>query len=149
MVILKEIRMRELVCVIRLSVALAVLQGFGGCAMPGPSEQPPWAPVPIQEFKSVAGKWEGLMTRAPRAQNDDWVKVAIHEDGQYEFASYRTIGVLNGKGLLALSDGVVTATSERGSATLTLYLADARRLLRVAGVTHDGIKFEAELAPAK
>jgi hypothetical protein len=149
MVILKEIRMRELVCVIRLSVALAALQGFGGCAMPGPSEQPPWAPVPIQEFKSVAGKWEGLMERAPQTRHDDWVKVVIHEDGRYEFASYRTIGVLNGKGVLALSDGMVTATSERGSATLTLYVAGDRRLFRVVGMTHDGIKFEAELAPAK
>lgn len=141
--------MRELACVIRLSVALAVLQGLGGCALPGPSEQPPWAPLPIQDFKSVAGKWEGLMERAPRARNDDWVKVVIREDGRYEFASYRTIGVLNGKGLLALSDGVVTAASERGSATLTLYLAGDRRLIRVVGMTHDGIKFEAELAPAK
>jgi hypothetical protein len=149
MVILKEIFMRGLACGIRLSVALAVLQGFGGCAMPGPSEQPPWAPVPIQEFKSVAGKWEGLLERAPRARDDDWVKVVIHEDGRYEFSSYRTIGVLNGKGLLALSDGAVTATSERGSATLTLYLAGDRRLFRVVGMTHDGLKFKAELAPAK
>lgn len=141
--------MRGLACVIRLSVALAALQGFGGCAMPSPSEQPPWAPVPIQEFKSVAGKWEGLMERAPRARDDDWVKVVIHEDGRYEFASYRTIGVLNGKGLLVLSDGTVTATSERGSATLTLYVAGDRRLFRVVGMTHDGLKFEAELDPAK
>lgn len=141
--------MRGLACTFRLSMALVALPWFAGCAAPGPSEQPSWAPVSVQEFKSVAGKWEGLMTRLPRAAEEDWVRVVIHADGAYEFASYRTIGVFSGKGTLELGNGVVTATSERGVATLTLFQAGDRRLLRVAAVAKDGLKYEADLAPAK
>lgn len=141
--------MRGMACAIRLSMTLVALQWLAGCAMPGPSGQPPWEPVPIQEIKNVAGKWEGLMIRSPHTTEQDWVRVVIHSDGAYEFASYRTIGVFSGKGRLELGSGVVTATSERGVATLTLYQAGDRRQLRVAGVTRDGLKYEAELAPAK
>ena len=141
--------MRGMASTIRLVVTLVALQWFVGCAAPGPSGQLPWAPVPIEEFRSVAGKWEGLMTRLPRALEDDWVRVRIHDDGAYEFASYRTIGVFTGKGTLELGNGAVTATSERGVATLTLYQAGDRRLLRVAATARDGLKYEADLAPAK
>jgi hypothetical protein len=141
--------MRGVACAVRLSVMLVALLWLAGCAAPAPSAQPSWAPVPIHEFKSVAGKWEGLMTRLPRAPEEDWVRVMIHENGAYEFASFRTIGVFSGKGTLELGNGVVTATSERGVATLTLYQAGDRRLLRVAGVAKDGLKYEADLAPAR
>jgi len=141
--------MRGLACAVRLSVMLVALSWLAGCAAPGPSAHPAWEPVPIQEFGNVAGKLEGLMTRLPRATEDDWVRVMIHPDGAYEFASYRTIGVFTGKGTLELTDGTVKATSERGVATLGLYQADDRRLLRVVGVTKDGLKYEADLAPAR
>src|SRR5213594_783922 len=105
------------------------------CSSLGPPESPTWTVVPIADFTAVAGKWEGLMTRHPRPRTDDWVRVTIQEDGTYEFASYRITGVFSGKGRLSLTDGRLTAQSERGTATCTLHRANGQRMLRAVGVT--------------
>lgn len=128
---------------------MAVLGSTAACATSEPAGQLQWNQVPISDFGSVAGKWEGLMTRAPRAQNDDWVKVAIHEDGQYEFASYRMIGVFHGRGTLSLADGKMTSSSERGTVTCTLYTADGQRMLRAVGITKGGLEHTVDLEPVK
>ncbi len=129
-----------------LPLAFAFL---GACAGPGPSETPQWSVVPIDDFKTVAGKWEGIMITAPRSRDDDWVRVLIREDGTYEFASYRQVGVFHGQGTFSLKDGRVSTTTERGTATCTLYSANGRRLLRAVGVAKTGVEYSAELTPAK
>ncbi len=129
-----------------LPLAFALL---GACAAPIPSEAPQWSVVPIDDFEAVAGKWEGILITAPRSRDDQWVRVSIGKDGSYEFASYRQIGVFHGRGTFTLKDGRVTTTTERGTATCTLYTANERRLLRAAGVAKTGVEYSADLTPAK
>src|SRR5512140_3817453 len=72
------------------------------------SAKPQWSPTAITDIKTIAGKWEGLMIRTPKARSDDWVRVSIQESGDYDFASYRTIGVFSGKGNFSVKDGKAT-----------------------------------------
>ena len=103
--------------------------------------------TPITDFKSVAGEWEGLLKGL--SHRDDFVQVTIDEDGSYEFASYRTMGVFSGSGKLTLSDGRLTATGKRGATmTWTLYTAGDERRLKVNAVDENR-DVSAELSPAK
>jgi hypothetical protein len=63
--------------------------------------------VPISDIHAVAGKWEGMAKETPSPPplryGGDWVTVTITdndegEEGTFEFASYRTIGVFSGRG---------------------------------------------------
>ena len=47
-----------------------------------------------------------------KSKTDDWVNVNIQDNGDYDFASYRTIGVFSGKGTLTFADGKATAQTE-------------------------------------
>jgi len=55
------------------------------CSSMAPTPQ--WQPTAVSDFKSIAGKWEGLLIRNPRTRDDDWVTVTIGETGTVEFAS--------------------------------------------------------------
>jgi hypothetical protein len=115
------------------------------------AEKTQWSPTAITDIKSIAGKWEGIMIRTPKAKNDDWVNVNIQENGDYEFASYREIGVFSGKGNLTVKDGKAVGKSERGSVTLQL-LTDktgAQSMLKAESKGKDGINYRAELKPSK
>src|SRR5215472_12770926 len=86
-------------------IGLAVLLLMVGCSSMAPSDTRQWQPTAVTDFKSVAGKWEGLLVRNPRTRDDDWVTLVIGDTGAFDFASFRTIGVFAGKGKLALTDG--------------------------------------------
>ena len=118
-----------------------------GCESVDHRTRPSWTPTLIDGFGQVSGQWEGLMIRAPRSKQDDWIKLRIHEDGAYEFATYRTIGVFSGKGQFTLKDGTLFVETERGTATITLFVTEAGRMLRAAGQTKDGLKYSGELFP--
>ena len=112
-----------------------------------------WQPTAISDFKNVAGKWEGLLVRNPRTRDDDWVTFVIGETGTYEFASYRMIGVFAGKGKLVLTDGRLTAKTDKGGQmTLQLYVdsGSSERMLRAIANDSDGFHYWADLkrAPA-
>lgn len=107
-----------------------------------------WSAVPIESFESIAGRWSGLLVRSPRARQDDWIRVTIGMEGDYEFAGHRTIGVLSGHGRLTLADGRVALHTEQGTATGALWESDGKRVLRVTGLDRDGKPFTAELMPA-
>jgi hypothetical protein len=121
---------------------------FVACSSTDPKETRRWQPATIADFKSVAGQWEGLMVRNPRTRDDDWVTVVISETGAYEFASYREIGVFAGKGKLVLTDGKLSAKSEKGGQmTLQLY-ADSgspERMLRAQAKDSEGFHYWADL----
>jgi hypothetical protein len=109
----------------------------------------PTTAVSIADFKSVAGVWDGLLLglASPRDEGD-WVMLKIGEDGSYEFASFREIGVFQGSGTLRLSQGQLYLEGARGGrATFTLYADDGRRLLRADAVTRDGQRLTANLTP--
>ena len=71
-------------------------------------------------------------------------------NGDYEFASYRTIGVFSGKGNLAAKDGKAVAQGEKGNVTIQL-LTDKTKgqfMLKAEGKGKDGISYRAELKKA-
>jgi hypothetical protein len=119
------------------------------CTGQDESKHEPWVYSPITDMTQVAGTWEGLLIRSPRSRQDDWVKLIIRPDGTYAFESYRTIGVLHGRGQFSLKDGRLAAISQRGSISGSLYLLDASRMLKTEGTAADGVQYQAELTPKK
>ncbi len=115
------------------------------------AEKPQWSPTEITDIKSISGKWEGIMIRTPKSKQDDWVNVSIQDNGDYEFASYRTIGVFSGKGNLAVKDGKAMAQGEKGSVTVQLFTEKTKgeNMLKAEGKGKDGISYRAELQKAK
>jgi hypothetical protein len=120
------------------------------------TSRPATGPLPskavgIADFKTVAGVWEGLLLglASPRDEGD-WVMMRISEDGSYEFASFREIGVFQGSGTLRLSEGQLFLEGPRGGrATFTLYAENGRRLLRADAVARDGQRLTADLTPKR
>jgi hypothetical protein len=111
----------------------------------------PSTAVGIADFKTVAGVWEGLLLglASPRDEGD-WVMMRIGADGSYEFASFREIGVFQGRGTLRLSEGQLFLEGPRGGrATFTLYAENGRRLLRADAVARDGQRLTADLTPKR
>jgi hypothetical protein len=78
------------------------------------------------------------------------VRITIQDTGDYDFVSYRTIGVFSGKGILTVADGKATAQSERGNLTMQLFTdkASSQVILRAEGKGKDGISYRAELKKA-
>ena len=117
---------------------------LGACAGMGATDA--LTPVPITDFKMVAGKWGGLVTGIS-AQHDDWVDVTIASDGKYDFGIYRTVGIFGGSGTFTLSDGKLQSRGDRGGATYTLFQSGTKRVLQVQGALSDGRKVTARLSP--
>jgi len=131
-----------------LTIIAAVNLMVAACSSTAPRETRQWQPTPATDFKTVAGKWEGLLVRNPRTPDDDWVTLVIGDTGAYEFASYRTIGVFAGKGKLALTDGKLNAKSEKGGQmTLQLYVdpGSSERMLKVDARDSGGYTYSADL----
>jgi hypothetical protein len=102
---------------------------FSGCA----NEAAPEAAatiVPIEDLKTVAGKWQGMVERLGQR---DWAQMIIHDDGTYLLRSYRGIGVYNGQGVFTLVDGKLTVQSEKGKATYVLYQKHGQDVLSLTG----------------
>jgi len=121
------------------------------CSFMATKETRQYQPTAIADVKSVAGKWQGLLVRNPRTRDDDWVTLVIGETGAYEFASYRMIGVFAGKGKLVLTDGKLSAKSEKGGQmTLQLYAdsGSSERILRAVANDSEGLHYWADLKRA-
>lgn len=135
----------------RGAIAMAILT-VAACSAVSSRDTRQWTPTAVTDLKSVAGTWEGILVgvAGPRA-DEDWVRLTIGETGAYEFASYRTIGVFSGKGNLTLTDGRLTAQSDKGKMALQLFrdAADGERMLRAEAATSDGQKYSAQLTPSK
>lgn len=122
-----------------------------GCGATDPKDARQWRPTTIADFKGVAGRWEGLLVRNPRTRDDDWVTFTISDTGAYEFASYRMIGVFAGKGKLVLTDGKLSAKSEKGGQMTVQLYADSgssERMLRVEARDSDGFHYWSDLKRA-
>jgi hypothetical protein len=105
--------------------------------------------VAIPDIKSVAGRWSGILYGRPGGtRGQDWVELALHEDGTYTLASARTIGVFTGSGKLRLADGRLFTEGEKAPATVTLYQRGGKRFLRVEGAMASGQPLRADLYPA-
>ena len=135
----------------RRSMAVAIITAIHlmvACSSMAPTETRQWQPTAATDFKSVAGKWEGLMIRNPRTRDDDWVTLIVGDTGTYEFVSYRLIGVFAGKGKLVLTDGKLSAKSEKGGQmTLQLYEdpGSSERMLKADAKDSEGFTYSADL----
>ena len=108
------------------------------------------AAVPIPDIKSVAGRWSGILYGRPGGtRGQDWVELALQEDGTYTLASARTIGVFTGSGTISLSDGRLIAEGEKARVTFTLYQGGGKRFLRAEGAMTSGQPLRADLYPAR
>jgi hypothetical protein len=105
--------------------------------------------VAIADIKSVAGRWSGILYGRPGGmRGQDWVELALHEDGTYTLASARTIGVYTGSGKVSLVDGRLLTEGDKAQATITLYQGGGKRFLRVEGAMASGQPLRADLYPA-
>ena len=129
-------------------VAIITALYLTACSSTAPGEARQWQPTAATDFKSVAGKWEGLLVRRPRVRDDDWVTLVIGDTGTYEFMSYRTIGEFAGKGKFALTDGKLSAKNDKGGQmTLQLYMdpASSERMLKADAKDREGFTYTADL----
>ena len=94
------------------------------CAGTGAGPTDGLAPVPITEFKMMAGRH---------------VRLGI----------YRTIGVFGGRGTFTLSDGKLQMRGDRGSATYALYQGGGKRVVQAQATLSDGRPLTAKLTPEK
>src|SRR4030095_7053363 len=140
-------------------IGLAFLHLIVACSSMAPTETR--QPTAVTDFKSVAGKWEGLLIRDhPMTQNYDRVPLVVHDTEAYENAVMRTrttaqggsvsssvIGVFAEKGKLVLTDGKLNAKGAKGgTATLTLYVETGRseRMLKADAKESEGIIYSAQ-----
>ena len=123
-------------------LVVAVL-ALAGCAAQGSTVG--MQPVPITDFKMVAGRWAGPVTGI--TSRDDWAEMTITPDGRFDFGIARTIGVFTGGGPLTLADGKMQGKGERGSIVYTLYQSGDRRVLKGDATLSDGRQVNATLSP--
>ena len=136
---------------LEMVAVIFAVQVMVACSSTAPKETRQWQPTTITDLKSVAGKWQGLLVRNPRNREDDWVTFSIGETGAYEFVSYRMIGVFSGKGKLVLTDGKLSAKSDKGGQmTLQLYAdsGSSERILRAVANDSEGFHYWADLKRA-
>jgi hypothetical protein len=143
-------------------IVLAFLQLMVACSSVAPWETRQWQPTAVNDFESVAGKWEGLLTsNDPRVLNFDRATLVIDDTGAGESAitrtrtkvqgmsvSYDVIDVFAEKGKLVLTDGKLSTKFEKGGqVTVQLYVhpASSERMLKAEGKNSQGFTYSANL----
>ena len=92
-------------------IGLAFLHLMVACSSMAPTETR--QPTAVTDFKSVAGKWEGLLIRDhPMTQNYDRVTLVIDDTGAYEYAVMRTRTTAQGG---SVSYSVIGVFAEKGN----------------------------------
>lgn len=127
---------------------VAVVLGLAGCASSGSATA--GGPIAITDVASIAGKWVGLLEMSGSRDREDYVEVTIAGDGTYRAASARTIGVMDAKGTVSVSDGKLLIRGERGGqgiGTLFTQTGQPPRLLQVNGTAGDGRQYIVRLRP--
>jgi hypothetical protein len=126
-----------------LVLLVVTVLALAGCATQGSTVG--MQPVPITDFKMVAGKWAGPVTGI--TSRDDWAEMTITPEGRFDFGIARTIGVFEGGGPLTLADGKMQGKGARGSIVYTLYQSGNRRVLKGDATLSDGRQVNATLSP--
>ena len=143
-------------------IALASLQLMIACSATAPWETHQWQPTAVNDFKSVAGRWECFLTsNDPRVLNFDRATLVIDDTGACESAitrtrtkvqggsvSYDVIDVFAEKGKLVLTDGKLSTKFEKGGQlTVQLYVdpASSERMLKAEGKSSRGFTYSADL----
>ena len=142
-------------------IGLAFLHLMVACSSMAPWETRQWQPTAVTDFKSVEGKWEGLLTsNNPMVLDYDRATLVIDDTGACESVitstvrkvygmsiSYDPIDVF-GKGKLVLTDGKLSTKFEKGGqVTAQLYVdpASSERMLKAEGKSSQGFTYSANL----
>jgi hypothetical protein len=158
----KENEMTKLKRILKMVTIIIAAQVIVGCSSMAPSDTRQWQPTAITDFKSVAGKWEGLLTsNDPMALAYDRATVVIDDTGACEAAitrtrttaqgmsvSYNVINVFAEQGRLVLTDGKLSTKFEKGGQlTVQLYVdpASGERMLKADGKNSQGFTYTADL----
>src|SRR5262245_30597024 len=146
---------RMLTLIIAVNVMVA-------CSSRAPWETRQWQPAAVTDFKSVEGKWEGLLTsNDPMVLNYDRATLVIGDTGACESTiartrttvqgiavSYSVINVFAEPGQLVLTDGKLSTKFEKGGQmTAQLYVdpASGERMLKADGKNSQGFTYSANL----
>jgi hypothetical protein len=130
------------------ALGLAIVLWLAGCASSGSATT--GGPVAITDVASIAGKWVGLLEISGSRDREDYVEVTIARDGTYQAAAARTIGIMDAKGTVSVSDGKLLIQGERGGkgiGTLLTQTGQPPRLLQVNGTAGDGRSYIVRLRP--
>jgi len=144
-----------------VTIIIAV-QVIVGCSSMAPSDTRKWQPTAVTDFKSVAGKWEGLLTsNDPMMLSYDRATLVIGDTGACESTitrtrttaqggsvSYSEINVFAEPGQLVLADGKLNTKFEKGGQmTAQLYVdpASGERMLKADGKNSQGFTYSADL----
>jgi hypothetical protein len=130
---------------VSLSVLLLI---HGGCASLASDSASRGTPVPVTSVATVAGRWAGLSDLPGNRMDDNYVEVTLRDDGSYEATSARTIGFMDARGRVQVSDGRLLIEGNSGSrGTATLYSAGGQRTLLVEIETPRAGSVTARLRP--
>lgn len=132
------------------AMGLTLLLSLPGCAGSRATTDP--TPVQVTDIASVAGRWAGLLEIAGSRDREDYVEVTIDGNGTYQTKAARTIGVVDTRGTLAVSSGVLVIKGEsggRGTAVLHTQPPPDQRLLVVKGTAPDGRAYTMRLRPQR
>ena len=143
-------------------IGLVFLHLMVACSSMAPWETRQWQPTAVTDFKSIAGKWEGLLTSEdPRALHFDRATLVIDDTGICEATitrtrttaqggsvSYDVIHVFAEQGHSILTDGKLSTKFEKGGQlTAQLYVdpASSERMLRADAKDSGGFTYTADL----
>jgi hypothetical protein len=132
----------------RMVSLLVLLLIHGGCASLASDSASRGTPVPFTSVATVAGRWAGLSDLPGNRMDDNYVEVTLRDDGSYEATSARTIGFMDARGRVQVSDGRLLIVGNSGSrGTATLYSAGGQRTLLVEIETPRAGSITARLRP--
>jgi hypothetical protein len=143
-------------------IGLAFLQLTVACSSIVTWETHQRQPTALSDFKSIAGRWEGLLTsNDPKVLNYDRATLVVDDTGAYESTitktrtrlqgtsvSYGVADVFPEKGKLVLTDGRLSTKFEKGGQmTAQLYVdpASGERMLKAEGKNSQGFTYSANL----
>ena len=129
-------------------VSLLLLLAHAGCAAATRDTAGGGTPIRVTDLGSVAGRWAGISDLPGHRNDEQYIEVTLRNDGTYEATSARTIGFMDARGRVQVSDGrllIEGASGARGTATL--YGGDGQRTLVVQMMAAKGGNMTARLRP--
>lgn len=123
-----------------VAMAMVWLDGCSGHQRPDPSSR-----VPISDFKTVAGKWEGTVWKVPNMARKASVVLIIDKNSAFTFVGQDFSRMALGSGTFTLQDGLLISDSFGRYLRLGLYDRESRSVLAGDARTKDGEELFAEL----
>jgi hypothetical protein len=128
-----------------------------GCAGPREGGAPAGAgggalgePVTIDNLGRVAGRWAGLIDLSEASETDQHIDLDVQSDGNYRATSARTIGFMDTRGTMRVSEGRLLVQGDRGARGRgTLFSGAGQPTLVLDMTLPDGRVVSARLHPQR